>query len=825
MVNLFLILRSLSVAFRRGWLIFIENPIATSAAVAAISLGCGVGFAAFTLVDAILYRPMPVADVERLFKLSLADKRPGSIALTGISFLDYQDLLQQVAPVLDLACYLDHAASLRLPGGDTAEHISAAFASRNYFAIVGIAPAIGRFFDSRLTLPRGADEAVLSYSAWKSRFAGDVEVVGRTIFVNGVSTTIVGVTPQSFHGLELQYEPAVWLPLDAESVSMHTAVRGNLWTKRQIRWFGACARLKAGVSAAEVSLTLKQVSDQLAVAYPDTNAHRGFVIAPIMEAQVSPLQRASLKKTAGILWAMSGCIVLITLANLSLLLVGRSIDRTRTTAIRLALGARWYDVMFTIWTEALLLTLAGVIMAVPIGYFLAQALTIALGLPDASRGITWWGWGPAAFVFGICGTTALAASVAPALHLWRRDVLTALRSSSSQWVGASRWMSMRTLLVLGQVALTVPLSFWALRMSISMHQIDAVARRGFEGTVWLSDIDPTSEGYNPEQRQELYRRLLEDIQRVPGVQQAAIATIRPLSRSHNAVRANVDGRSVTSLEDEWLLCNAVSDGYFATMGLPIRAGRSFSDSDDRPERAVVVVNETFAKLFLRKQPVGAHLNLPDEPHRVYEVIGVVADSKYSDLSETPIPYIYLPLRQWNAPVATLHLRTTQPASIVGTIPRLLAKLDPNLFLYNVSTVKDQLSQSVAQPQAITRLSRILASAALILSLLCVYTMINYLVHKDSVAIAIRLALGADQLRVQIIYVQRAMAVAGLGVAVGVFASMASSPFVSNVSGVNDTPARIALPAVASLVWLSVGLASALAARSAGGKNPVELLRG
>lgn len=819
------ILGTLRSAFRPALRLFFTSPTLSIVAVLSIALGCGATLGLFTVSNSMLRWPLQASHPDRLIAIFSSDKRPGSIPLNWLSFLDFQELAQNTSSVLEVASYLEQPVGLALAAGELPERASAVFATRNYFAVLEIAPALGRFFGTNTGT---ATEAVLSYATWRERFHGDPGILGKSILINRSPVIIVGVAPKRFSGLKLSSSPLLWISLDRSILATNTPVGSALWTKRHIRWFSAFARIRDGVDLSQVRAALRLVGDQLAAAYPDTNALRSFDVMPLEEAQIPPGRRAVVQKVLYALAAIIGCILLVTAANVSLLLVGRTFTRAQQFSIRVALGASWVDVVLPACAESFVLSVTGCILAIPVALFIARLLQGSQQLASVnSANALLLDWRLAAFAVVLCLATALGAAVLPALLSFRSGLAGLLRARSGTLERPGWWLSPANFLVAGQLALTVPLLASTLLTTSGLYTAQRRAEKMFGQPVGLADIDPTRQGYNKQRRWQLYRELLEAVRKIPNVEFAALATVRPLAQDHDALRATFQGRPVTSSSSEWLSCNAVSSEYFAVMSMHILAGRAFSPDDDEDAPRVAIANEALVERYLAgHNAVGVRLFLPDEPTQSYEIVGVVQNLKYSNLWEGPQPYLYVPINQWPTPVPTLHVRGRDPKQLMSAVRRQVARLDSSLPFYNVKMLDEQVRGSLQQPQLIAILAGSFAVLALLLSGIGLYGILAYLIQQQSFEIGIRLALGCDARAVQWLYARRGIAVAVAGLAAGMLSSALLArmfPLSEYAYGAEDQGAFM-LCIAAQFVLVAAILASVVSVRRVAHRNPSEVLR-
>jgi predicted permease len=805
-----------------------KQPGFTLIAVFSIALGIAANTSVFTIVNAMLFKPMPVAEPERL--VALYTREPNSLFPREFSFPDYKDYRDQNDVFSELFLHDSQPLSLK-NRDDKAELIIGELVTGNYFTGLGVTPTTGRLFtpeDDRV--PGGHPLAVLNHSFWQRRFGADPNIVGRVVRLNGDDFTVIGVARQGFSGTRfLGYIPEVWLPF-----SMHEqVVRGSAdWqTARGNAQFNVNGRLKPGVTIAQATAAMNLRAQQLAAAYPQTNANKSIGMVPAgNKTQPAITLMGFLPLAAGLLMGIVGLVLLVACANVANLLLARASVRRREIAMRLALGASRWRLVQQLLTESMLLALAGG----GLGLLLAQWLTSLLpatapkldfatvdfnhdlGLDGRVLG----------FTLAASLLTGLLFGLLPAWQASKADLVSTLKGEATVTTGRRR-IHLRDLLVVAQVALSLMLLVGAGLFVKSMFYAQEM-NPGFESQrILLANVNVDLQGYDETKGREFYRRVIERIKALPGVEAASLGNWLPLGPDNNGATVNVEGY-VPQYANERIEIGYTVAGpdYFETMRTPIVQGHGFTVTDDEKSPRVVVVNEAMARRFWPGQSaIGKRLRLGDAAEPVYEVVGVAHDGKYYLLGEAPTEFMFLPLRQNYSGEATLIARTSvPPENLAALVRQEVAALDGELPVSGVKTMPEYLDRLLSAPKSVAGLVGIFGLVALALAAMGLYGVMSYAVAQRTREIGIRMALGSSVAMVFGWLLKQGMRLAFVGIGIGLLAAFALTRLLrSLLYGVSATdPLTFGL--IALLLALVALLACWLPARRATKVDPLIALR-
>jgi putative ABC transport system permease protein len=826
-------------------------PAFAALAILSLALGIGANTAIFSLVNAVLLRPIPaLRDPGRLVSLYRMQKNEPYYSM---GYPDYADLRDRSHSFSGVAAHSGAALSL---GGGAPERLIGDLVTGSYFQVLGVRAAQGRLLGPEDDSSRGAHPvAVLSYALWQRKFGADPAVLGRKLMLNGYPFTVIGIAPERFTGTTTGQPYDIWLPMSMFDQARPSFVGHHFFEERAWGWLSVFGRLSPGVSFEQAQAEIQGIARQLAQEYPNTNA--GRTVALVRGVGLDPDDRASLSSLLILLFAGVGLLLLIACANVAGLLLVRAGARQREIAVRLALGAGRGRVIRQLLVEGLLLALAGGgvgLLIAPWAVRLAIALT---GGASALRG-TDVRVDPSVLGFTLLASvvSGLAFALAPALRASRPDLVNSLKQGAP---GAGRRQSgLQRALVVGQVALSFVLLMAAGLLVRSVHKL-LTTDPGFEAhNVLLASIDLSLQGYTPARGLEFYRQVLDRLRAAPGVVAASAATSVPPDEWPGAVSIFYPGQEPPQdvlRGHEFQLglrvnFAGVAPGFFRSLGIPILRGRDFNAADAgaaqrdgdgnflgnsvrEPGQAappgVVIINRKLAeRLWPRRDPIGRRISWPTlvgPPRPPLDVVGVVADCEYLSLVRSAPLMMYVPLAQNYSPHATFIVRTaSSPGGLAAVLSADIHAVDKDLPVYGVTTMPQRLALSQWQRRMGASLISAFGLLALLLAAIGLYGVIAHSVALRTREIGVRMALGArgeDVLRLALRQ-GMSLAFAGLagGLACGLLLSRALMGMLVGVSAV-DPWALVA--AAASLATVTL-LACYIPARRAAAVDPMVALR-
>ncbi len=737
-----------------------RNPGFALFAIVCLSIGIGATTAVASWVEGILLRPFPlVAHQDRMVALAGI----GRNGRTGLSWPDFQDLRKN-ATLFD-ALIAEHIGGATLAMGERAERATGGVVSANYFRALGIRPILGRGFEADEEVGSNAHPvAVLSYQAWKDRYRGDPNILGKTQRLNGVPYTIVGVMPEGFFGTFVGYAFQFWVP-----ASMEEAFEGggDKLENRGARWIEGFAFLKPGVTIAQAQAEFSAIGQRLQEAYPETNRGYTFRLYPLSQ---TPFNNAgTLFPTLRISLLVAVLVLLIACANVGNLMLVRSAARRHEITVRLSIGAGRWRLLEQLLTESLMLAVA----AAGVGLLLAHWCRnlIKLLFPPTPAGVivnlpAQMDLRVLALSAGVCLAATVMFGLLPALHASKIDLAGAIKSESGGVVGGRGKAWLRSSLVLVQVSLSFLLLVGAGLLVKSLRRMQ-VSDPGFSTKdVLISYVDMVAGGYDGPRIRNFQDRLLERVQALPGVRSAAWSRAVPFSyRSYPSAPIAVPGFVAAPGEQPVVEYNEVGPAYLSTMRLGLVSGREFTAADDETARPVTIVNETMARRFWRGQdPVGLRLQLQG---RWLAVVGLVKDSKYSTLREAPKPFFYTALRQSPPGGQSLQIRTgLDPQVVASALAREVKAIDANLAPGEVLTMQEEIERKSWSQRAAVSLLAIFGGVALLLAGVGLYGVLSYAVAQSTREFGLRMALGAGASHLLRLVLSRGLGLTVLGVGLG-----------------------------------------------------------
>jgi predicted permease len=794
-----------------------KNPMFALTTILTLALGIGATTAIFSLVYAVMLKPLPFPESDRLVWLSQEDHSTGAAIPESLSYPDYFDWRAQNRTFSGLASYT--GGNVTLTGIGEAEHLTSATVSSNFFQVLGAAPMLGRDFlwEEEKAGHRGA---MLSYALWESRFGANPQVVGQPVTLNGQQYTVAGVMPRSFNFPMEQPSVDLWTSLSAaaEGASPMTAQRGADTLE-------VIGRLKPNLTLEQAKAELNVIARNLAKQYPDSNK---WYTTALLKPEVEHLVGDS-RQGLQVLFGAVVLVLLIACVNVAGLLLTRGAQRSAEVALRGVLGASRTEIVRQMLVESLLLSLLGGLAGIPLATVILQG-TIRF-LPEMPRLNEVSVNGPVlAFAVGLSVLTGLLFGVLPAVRISGINPAAAMREGTRTVTGGRAQHRMQKWMVIGETALSLVLLVGAgllIRSFVGLLHVDP----GFDPHgFFTARISLPDNEYPHDGKIQFTEQLISRLALLPGVKSASAGWPLPMSGNSASISFTVEGHPVAKADRPSEAVSLALPGYFETMRIPLIVGRTFVAQDGPKGPPVAIVNQAFAnKYFAGVNPVGKHmtaglgdgtLNSP-----VREIVGVVGNIKRLGLTAESDPEYYLPWSQAVVTTPYLCVRTAgDPENLQKAISTTIAQMDPSIPMYQVHDLEFYIARSAAQPRFQTLLVTSFAAMALLLAAIGLYGVLSYIVQQRSMEIALRLAVGAQRGEVLGLVLRRGMALAAIGVAVGLGISACLSRFIATLLyGVH--PLDPLTFAGVSLLLLLVALVASIApACRAAQADPMTTLR-
>jgi predicted permease len=824
-----------------------QQPGFTVVAVVTLALGLGANTAIFTLIHAVMMRPLPVTRPAELYRLG----NTGECCVTSglqtdfalFSYSLFQHLREQLPEFSELAAFQANTGltAVRPPTGGPALSAPVAYVSGNYFRMLGVTASAGRLLDPSDDLPGATPVMVMSYATWAGQFGADPTLVGRAFVINGVAITLAGIAAPDFFGETVRPNPAgIWLPLGQEPLTQSGT--GSLIARPQAHWLYAIGRLPAGRDASGLdgrathALQTWLTSQSFLSERERGEIPRQRIVTTSAAAGVQ-MMRGNFGQSLTLLFVMSGVVLLIAAANLANLLLARA-DRAQA-AIRAALGASAGRLVRQSLVEGIVLALAGCVGAFVVSMIATSAI-VGLAFPsDAmlpvdvtpSRAIV-------LFSVTLAIVTGALFAAAPAWAMAGANPIDALRGMARE--GADLTFLPRRSLVVVQVTLSLVLLVCAGLLSKSLSQLERQPL-GFAGEHRLIvRFNPPRIANEPERLAAMYASMVERLERLPGVLRASYSLYSPMEGNNWSSDIAIAGRAIDPARPDGASWNRVGPNYFETMGTRVLRGRSITGADTPTSERVAVVNDAFARKFLAgRDPLGAQLGLGDASHaNDYTIVGIVEDVKYANPSEPARPMIFFPTMQVPVSEATsgkpgqtrtlmraieLHVAPSR-GNLEPAIRRALADTHPDLAVMRIVPIEAQVAGNFNSSRLLATLASAYGLLALALASLGLYGVTTYGVNRRMHEIGVRMALGANQRRVVWSVLRGALVQTGVGLAIGIpLALAAGGALTAQLFDVNGRD-PVVVVAAAAVLLVTAGLAAALPARRAASVDPTRALR-
>jgi putative ABC transport system permease protein len=808
-------LNQLLADIRFGLRMLRKNPGFTAVAVLTLALGIGANAAVFSVVYAVLLRPLPYKDPSSLIVLNETTPMVGTVSVSYPNFLDWRN---QSHTFSEMAAV--RGVGFNLAGVTQPENISGGAVSPNFLSMLGVRPFLGRDFDASEEKAGTPPVILLSYSLWQSHFGGDPNIVGRTIKLDDRSFTIVGVLPSNYRSLDktdVMLPIGVWATDNSEDVRERGA-RGDL---------GVIGRLAAGVSLAKARAEMEGIAARLATEYPASNDRFGVALQPVRDAFVSDIRPAILVLLGAVMF-----VLLIACANVANLFLVRGASRSKEVALRIALGASRGRIISQMMTESSVLAVLGGVLGLALAVAGIGGMSRLIPADVLSGATVNLNGAVLLFAAGVVMLAAFIFGLAPALHLTKPDVQSELKEGgrgASVGAGQNR---LRSALATAEISLALILLVGAGLMMKSLYRLLAVDPGFRPERVLTMRMDLRTQQYSKDPAVlNFWQQVLDKVRVLPGVEAAAVGTHLPLTDSHGRTDITVEGMPVPAPGNyPHPDVHIISPGFVETLGVSLLRGRTFTNTDDEKAPLVGMINAMTARRFFPSEdPIGkrfmfGHPSAKNAP-KWWTIVGVVSDTKLYGLANPARLEVYVPLRQDAASEMTLLVKSgADPAALTSAIRGAVQSIDKDQPLFAISTMKDLVSNSIATRRMTLVLLGLFSGLALVLGAIGIYGVISYSVAQRTHEIGIRMALGAPRRGVFRLVVGQGLKLAGIGIAIGVAGALGLARLMSSLLyGISATDFET-FAGVSILLALVALLACYVPARRAMRVDPTVALR-
>ena len=803
-----------------------KSPMFVLFVVITLALGIGANTTVFTIINTLVLNPLPVPRTSELAAVAETDSVSTATARTPIpiSYMDLKDFRERNQVFSSLAGYTSARVMTILEHG-VSERMFAELVTANYFSTLGLTPTRGRYFLPEEDSTAGTHRvAVLNYGSWQARFGGAPDIIGKTVRINGVELTIVGVGPPSFIGVNAIFGPDLWIPASMAERLLPNELP-NALTDRANAIFQGVGRLKTGVEQSAAQANLTTIAATLASEYPATNLNHTAMVRPIRDVLLGSTSSSTAPILFGsvVLLVVVGIVLLIACSNVANLLLARAAARQQEMAVRLAMGASRQRLVRQMLTESVLLG----VLSGALGFFVGYAgLEVLFGrLPGAANFVTPKFDGA---VFGFALAVSLATGfifgTIPALRASRGNVAETLKEEARTTGRSRRKITLGNVLLVGQVAFSFVLLVTAALFLRSIHRAYEIDPGVQTAHLAVLMTNPGQAGYGKPQTKAFYKDVEERVVRMQGIQSVSWSSNLPLwSRPANGLL--IEGRQERSKNDSLrTIVNTVSPSYFDTSGMAIRQGRAFTNMDIETSPLVAIVNEKMAHDYWPDGALGKRLQLPGEK-QMRQVVGLVRNANYTLLGEVPQLAVYVPLEQHYSDGMILNVRTRgNPAEMILPVEHEIRAAGPQVLVSSPRTGAEIVDGGLFQAKMGVAMLTIFGALALGLASIGLYGILAYSVNQRKREFGLRMALGASPGSVLGLILKQGMSLVMTGVLIGLVVSLLVGPLLSTMLyGVSaaDLASVVAAAFILSLVAL---LACYLPARWATRVDPLTALR-
>jgi predicted permease len=787
-----------------------RSPGFTVLAVLIMALGIGANTAVFSVVNAVLLKPLSYRDPDRIVTLSasLTSREPATALSKQVSIPDFQDWHDQSSSFEAMAYYASRESAVL--AGSTAEYARVTRVSSEFFNVFAVEPIAGRFFRDEEMKPGSAGALMISYAYWQSHFGRDPRALGQTVRVFGLRP-IVGVLPPGFGFPD---KTDLWVP----------AIGGGTPERRTAQNYLAVARLKRGVLLEQAQAEMSSIAWRLEQQYPESDKGRSVAVTRMRDEMVGDV-----RPTLYLLLGAVSVVLLIACANTATLLLSKATARTREVAVRAALGASRRRIVRQLVTESMLLAFVAGTSGLLLAYWGSKAL-VSLAPADVPRlaetGIDRW---VLAFTLGISMITSVLFGLVPALYASRVDLNDALKQGATRLVSRGGMLGMRGVLVLAEIALAVVLVSGAgllIKSFVALHNVALGFRP--ENVLVMRATVPAPPSVGIARARQFFKDMLSQVAALPGVQ-AAGATMAPPGYVDSTGAYLIDQLPA---QPDWtrapsVVLSIVAPGTFAALRIPLKSGRDFSDSDTLDRPFVAVVNESLAgRSFPNQNPIGRTIFCPFDSLKGMTIIGVAGDVRQRGPEREPMPECYMTYGQhaFNGAALSLVVRTSgDPNALAETLRQLARERSPDVPM-KFTTMEAVLSENVATPRFRTLLFTVFAGLAVCLAMAGVYGVMAYAVGQRANEVGLRIALGASTGSVLRLVLGQGLALAGLGLALGLAAAVTGTRLLKSMLFRVQPNDPVVYLAVAGLLGMVALVASYVPARRASKIDPLAAIR-